>query len=120
MTVTITVAPPFPLLYAVLWAASVAAYARGLCHLALYAVTRREELQLTVLGWGAAAAWLTSATALSAEAWQAGVPFAVLAGWCAVAWRRERKRAAGNGLSNKKRSAPGHQNREQHQRNINK
>jgi hypothetical protein len=90
VTATITVAPPFPLLYAALWAASVAAYARGLCHLAGFAVTRREELRAPLLGWGAAALGLTAATALSGEAWQAGVPLAVVSAWCAVLWRRER------------------------------
>ena len=93
MTVTITVAPPVPLLYAALWAVSVAAYARGLCHLAVFAARRegREKLRATLLGWTAIATWLTSATALSAMAWQAGVPLAVASAGGVVLWRRERK-----------------------------
>lgn len=89
MTVIMTMAPRFPLLTALLWVASAAAYVRGTCHLAV-ALVRNRPLG-RVLGWQAAAAGLVSATAFCAGWWQAGVFFGVMAGACAVAWRRERK-----------------------------
>lgn len=92
MTVTVTVDPPLPLLYAALWTASLAVSARATCLLAVFLVTSREELYGRLLGWQGAALWLASATLFSAEAWQFGVPFAGLAAWGAFLWQRERRR----------------------------
>lgn len=88
MTVIMTMAPRYPLLTALLWAASAAVYARGTCHLAV-ALVRNRPLG-RVLGWQAGASGLVSATAVCAGWWQAGVFFAVMAGACAVACLRER------------------------------
>lgn len=88
----ITVTPVFPLLSGALWTASVAAVARSACHLAAFAVTRGEQCAGRVYRWQAAAFALASALLLSVEAWQAAVPFGVVAAGCGVLWRQERNR----------------------------
>lgn len=86
----ITVAPVLPLLSCALWAASVAATARSACCLLAFAVTRNEQCAGRVYRWQAAAFALASALLLSAEAWQAAVPFGVVAAGCGALWRQER------------------------------
>lgn len=92
MTIAITVSPPFPLLYAALWTASLAVSARATCLLAVFILARREDFYGRLLGWQGAALWFASATLFSAEAWQFGVPLAGLAAWGAFLWQRERRR----------------------------
>lgn len=92
MTFTLTVAPPFPLLSLALWIVSLAVSVRSTCYLAMFVIGRREEMYGHLLGWQGVAFWLTSATFLSVEAWQFGVPLACVAAVCAALWRRERER----------------------------
>ena len=89
MSITMTMASPYPPLSAALWVASLAVYARGACHLAA-ALARGSALR-RVLGWYAAASGLTSVTAFSVGWWQAGVLFALMGAGCAGLWVRERK-----------------------------
>jgi hypothetical protein len=83
--------PRFPLLSAALWAASVAASTRAVCHYAVLAATRRPKLARAVHGWQATAFGLVSAYLLSAGMWTYAAAFGVMAGWRAVTWQRERK-----------------------------
>jgi len=86
----ITVAPLYLPLTAALWVASLAAIARSTCHLAVFAVTRKEQCARRVYGWQAAAFGLGSALLLSVEAWGAAVAFGAVAAGIAVLRRRER------------------------------
>jgi hypothetical protein len=83
-------APLLPLLSAVLWTASVAVCVRSGCVLALFFLTRREEMFPRVLGWTGTAYGTVSATLFSVGWWQAGVFLGVMAAGCGVLWRRGR------------------------------
>lgn len=90
MTVTMTLESPYPPLSAALWVTSLAVYARGACHLAAWAVTRRMQGLGRVYGWYSLASGLVSATAFSVGWWQAGLFFGVMGPVLGVLWQRER------------------------------